>query len=108
MLSVFPAKNEVRAMLANSMISVVHVEEDGSWLLSPFNHSVKSTESCKQTCFSFPKAVIRKKKQPCFLKIARVDVHTHKNPTHTKPNSQVPVKSSAAWGALMEIMHPVN
>lgn len=59
MLSVFPTKNEVRVMLANSMISGVQVEDE-SWLLSPFNHSVKSTESCKQTCFSFPN-VIRKK-----------------------------------------------
>lgn len=55
MLSVFPAKNEVRAML-----SVVHLEEDRSWLLSPFNHLLKSTESCKLTHFSFPNAVIRK------------------------------------------------
>lgn len=51
MLSVFPAKNEVRAML-----SVVHLEEDRSWLLSPFNHLLKSTESCKLTHFSFPNA----------------------------------------------------
>lgn len=41
-LSVFPAKNEVRAVL-----SAVHLEEDRSWLLSSFSHSLKSTESCK-------------------------------------------------------------
>lgn len=39
-LSVSPAKNEVRVMLANDMISAIHLDEDRSWLLSPFIHLV--------------------------------------------------------------------
>lgn len=76
-------------MLANSTISVVHLEEDRSWLLLALNQSVKSTESCRWTCFGFPNAVVIKLTSRFFTLPELTTTCIKINP---KPNSQDPMR----------------